>query len=454
MNLSIYKKNIVPQVFITILLGIIISYQLIQVVNPLFLIAIIGVLFLVILAIVNFRAFITILIITKPFIDLTVNVRWLSFGGISLNSLEIIGIFLFFVLGYHYFTQRSKKEIFNERVILVFLGLQVFISFVSVSFNDRNAILVSAAVVRLFDAYFIYFIFHQLIKDDKDILKIFKLIWISTVLVGAVSSIAYIAGTYNIDISRSITRFAGFYNDPGSPSYLAVISLIFGTLYLELLRIRKQNIPIIIRVIYWFTIIDLIFMLRITLTKSAMLMAIVFLIGWWGVYKRKIYFILPLIIIIGFYAYSNSQEIRNRLATEIEFFTSNDLSYQTALSMGSGRIARWDELLKFYEQKYTLFQKFFGDAHHYGAHNQYIAYLLQIGFIGLTIFLIILFRFYKRLLFLYRKLRAPEIYMGLVFLTVFAVYGLTGHPFDYTTLLWYLMILLSLINVDFLKYSS
>ncbi|HQO88236.1 MAG TPA: hypothetical protein PKX84_11330, partial [Bacteroidia bacterium] len=26
-------------------------------------------------------------------------------------------------------------------------------------------------------------------------------------------------------------------------------------------------------------------------------------------------------------------------------------------------------------------------------------------------------------------------------------YAFTGHPFDYTTLLWYLMILLSMINV-------
>ena len=30
---------------------------------------------------------------------------------------------------------------------------------------------------------------------------------------------------------------------------------------------------------------------------------------------------------------------------------------------------------------------------------------------------------------------------------MYATYAFTGHPFDYTTLLWYLMILLSMVNV-------
>ena len=39
---------------------------------------------------------------------------------------------------------------------------------------------------------------------------------------------------------------------------------------------------------------------------------------------------------------------------------------------------------------------------------------------------------------LYKKLKTPEIYMAIVVLTIFMVYSLTGQPFDYTTLQWYL----------------
>ncbi|MEZ5067269.1 MAG: hypothetical protein R2847_01720, partial [Bacteroidia bacterium] len=39
------------------------------------------------------------------------------------------------------------------------------------------------------------------------------------------------------------------------------------------------------------------------------------------------------------------------------------------------------------------------------------------------------------------------IFAALTLLLMYATYAFTGHPFDYTTLLWYLMILLSMVNV-------
>lgn len=81
------------------------------------------------------------------------------------------------------------------------------------------------------------------------------------------------------------------------------------------------------------------------------------------------------------------------------------------------------------------------------AHNQYLAYLLQVGAIGLIVFLAIIIRFIVRLSTIYHRTGNPSIFAALTLLLMYATYAFTGHPFDYTTLLWYLMILLSMVNV-------
>ena len=291
-------------------------------------------------------------------------------------------------------------------------------------------------------------------KNEKYMMKMFEIIWISTFLNSIVTFMAYFFGISNVDISKDIIRFGGLYNDPGSPSYLAVISLVFGTLYLEILKKRKKYISFTRRFIYVFTVVNLIFMLRITITKSAILMAFVLVLMWWGIYKKKFYLIFPLLVVLSYFVYTNITEVHARLAPEVEFFASGDFSYENALSMGTGRIARWERLLNVYGKDYNFFQKFFGNAGNYGAHNQYIAYLMQVGIVGLAIFILILYRFFKSLTVLFKQQQKPEIYMTLTLLTAFSIYALTGHPFDYTTILWYLMILLSLLNIFEKKFPA
>ncbi|GAH41866.1 unnamed protein product [marine sediment metagenome] len=260
-------------------------------------------------------------------------------------------------------------------------------------------------------------------------------------------------GTFAIDTSQGVERFAGLYNDSLTPSYNAVISLIFGTLYIEILRKQKLMVPVIARIAFVLTLFVTVFILKITITKSGVLMFVVFLMMWIGLYKRKSYVIIPLIIIGGYYIYTISEPVQKRMTAEIEFVKEGTFSMEYARSMGSGRVGTWERVLTYYSQDFDLFQKLFGNARSFGAHNQYIVYLMRAGLVGLTVFLTILLRFYWQLIYLYRKYKQPDIYMTIVLLTIIAVCGLTQHSFDYTTLLWYLMIMLSLINVYTYKSS-
>jgi len=393
------------------------------------------------------RVFIIVLFAIKPFIDLTWNIRLFSIVGLELNSLRLTGFIVFTIAGYLYFFQNDTKPIFNKRIIWVFLGLALFTSTSAIFFYNRTVMYVTNDNLRLFDAYFIYFIGHRYMANDRDRLRIIGTIWITMLLVSMLSVIQYSAGTFATGTSQGVERFAGFYSDAGTPSYNVIMATIFGTLYIELRKRQRQRIPIIAITALILTLLVTAFILTITITKSAVLMLVVFSTMWVGLYKRKFYIIVPLIVIGGYCIYTNSETVQARMTAEIEFLREDGFSLELARSMGSGRVATWERVLTYYSQNYSLFQKLFGSTGTFGAHNQYIAYLMQVGLAGLTVFLIILFRFYSRLIYLYRKHRQPDLYMCIVLLTVFTVYGLTGHPFRYTTLLWYLMILLSLINV-------
>ena len=100
---------------------------------------------------------------------------------------------------------------------------------------------------------------------------------------------------------------------------------------------------------------------------------------------------------------------------------------------------------------YDNFQKFFGSSNTYNAHNQFLAYLMFGGAVILLLFIYIIFRFYKVLYKIYKHTRSIEIYMGIVLLSCFMALSISGHPFLWTTILWYLMILLGLINVPLNK---
>jgi len=393
--------------------------------------------------------FFIVLLATKPFVDLTWNFRLFVVGGVAINFLVIVGLCVFIITGYFYFFQNDNKRIFNKRIIWLFLGLNLFASCIAILFYNRPITDIVDGLVKLFAAYFIYFIGHRFMGNDRDRLRIIGIIWITTMLISVLSVIQYSQGTYNIDISQGVERFSGFYNDPGTPSYNAIISLVFGTLYVEMLRKQKRMVTLIVRIALILTIFVAATTLKITVTKSALLMLIVFLAMWFGLYKRKVYIVFPLIILGSFYIYIKSETIQLRVAPELEFLTAEELSMDQARHIGEGRIAVWERLLIYYSQDYDLFQKLFGSKRSFGAHNQYIAYLMEVGLMGLTFFLIILLRFYRRLIFLFRKYGQPDTYMAIVLLTQFAIVGLAGHPFYYTTLLWYLMILLSVVNVDF-----
>jgi len=231
--------------------------------------------------------FIAVLFAIKPFIDLTWNIRILPIGGYVLNPLYITGFCIFIIVAYLYFFRNDNRRIFNERVIWLFLVLHLFTTITAVFFYNQTIMYAMNRLLRPFDAYFMYFIGSRYIENDRDKLRIIGIIWITTFLVGILSTIQYYKGIYAVDINEGVERFAGFYNDPGIPSYNAVIALMFGTLYLELCKRQRQLYPELAKLAFILTLLVSALVLKITVTRSAYLMLMVFITMWFGIYKRK-----------------------------------------------------------------------------------------------------------------------------------------------------------------------
>lgn len=182
------------------------------------------------------------------------------------------------------------------------------------------------------------------------------------------------------------------------------------------------------------------------MTKSALIMFLIYVIMWYGIFERRLFLIVPALAISIYISFSLSDDLNTRFETEIDYIDSGG-DADVAKSMGTGRVNRWEHLINMYFQEYKPYQQFLGSSRNFIAHNQYLAYLLQVGAIGLTVFLMFIIRFIARLSNIYHRTRNPSIFAALSLLIMYVTYAFTGHPFDYTTLLWYLMILLSMVNV-------
>ena len=444
------KQKSALEFLVALILGLCLSFIF---ENPswLLVIGISGVVFLLVFAMKNMKYFMLLLLAVKPFIDLSWSVELFKLGGTVINPLRITGILVFCFAIYLYFVRPTRRRLFNEGAIWLFLILNILTCVIAVLSTNKGVLSSLDNVIRVIDAYLLYLIFHRFIQTEMDIRRIVQTIWISTLLVSIGSIVSYFTGSYEVDVSQQVERFAGLYNDPGTPAYTAVISMMFGSLYLRLLKSQGRRTPLSVTVALVVTMLVAIFLMRITITKSAIVSMFVFVMMWWGVSKKKLIVVIPLVIIVSYYAYTMEEEIRVRTASEVGFvmegLSSGEFTVNAARPIGSGRVYHWEQVLSYYYRRYNTFEKLMGTFQTFSAHNQYIAYLMQLGIIGLTVFIAILARFYGKLISLYRIYRKPELYMAIIVLTVFIVYGMTGHPFYYTTLLWYLMILLSFINV-------
>ncbi len=380
----------------------------------------------------------------KPLIDLTWDIEILNFGDFPLNGPRLTGV-LVFLLAVYEASKPKGRRCMAQFWILTFIACQLTACTMGFGRGDVRLSYFASTLLRTGSAYAIYFAFSRYWVERRQVRTLSDIIWISNLVCIFICILAWWLGVYNTNLTSGVSRLAGLHHDAGGLSYSAIICVAFCLLSIELRRFEGVSRSGLIQTLVAATLLANVVVLYLCMCKTAFVMAAVLVIMWWGIYQRHHFLVLLAIPTISYCMFVESEDFRTRLAPEMKVFVEGDYSENALNSLGTGRFGLWERCLRKYA-RFPIVQKYFGHGYGFGAHNQYILYLLEVGFVGLTVFCGMLASFLHALYRNHIAERRPENFMAVTLLVLFMTLGITGHPFGFTTHYWYLLILLSLLN--------
>jgi hypothetical protein len=349
---------------------------------------------------------------------------------------------IIFVVAIFLLTRNPPSKVVGKRWILAFITAIYCASVWAYSRHDRSFSSLADIILRLADSYLIYFLFSSYLNTRARVALVSRVVWLSLLGVNVISLGVSRLG-YEVGMTGGVERYSGLYNDAGGPAFNGVFCIVFAVFSHELAHHQRKS--------FWFlfavaiSVITGSLLLWMSLAKSAFAMLGVFVILWWGIHKKMYYLVIPAIPAVAFFMYSGSEDVRIRMSNEVRVVVDGDYSEQAIGSMGTGRVANWRRLGRMYAGL-PWQRQLFGSGRDWGIHNQYFSYLLRGGVVGFTCFAGLLTTLLLCTHAEYRRTGSPEVFMGLTVLSMFAVLGLTGIPFEYTTMYWYVLIMVSTVN--------
>ena len=194
--------------------------------------------------------------------------------------------------------------------------------------------------------------------------------------------------TYNIFLGKSIhmvewhnklPRFAGAFSSIHTLSYSMLFFSFFYCILQHIYRLKYS----FNRLVIGFLFVLSAYCLYKSLTRTVMVGFIIFwLIYLWGTNKRAFFVAIALSVLVGIIFFDHIYSI---------VFKKNEIDFNTATS---GRVTLIENNMNlFFESSLTqqLFGRGLGHEHRFLFHNDYIALLLNLGVIGLLLYLILLF---------------------------------------------------------------
>ncbi len=161
----------------------------------------------------KYENFLMVVLIVKPFIDMTVNAKIVA----GLSALELSGVLIFLVLLIKFLRSGYKKSNFNIIPIILFLIVHILTFLIAVLVGDLSAKNAIEWIVKFVTGYLFYFVaVFTLLKSAELRKKTYFTVWVTLTIAGLLTSIIYLTGISNFDITRGLMRYNGLYNDPGN----------------------------------------------------------------------------------------------------------------------------------------------------------------------------------------------------------------------------------------------
>jgi len=372
----------------------------------------------------------------------------------SLNFGAILGIFIIFFALYWIIIKREK--IFKTPNILI-ICLFLFISLISILYS-QNQLTSITEWVRISSIFAIYFLTFHLIKTKYDLQLIQKAFLVSAIAPFFVGLLQIITKTGLADESGFL-RIYSIFAHPNALSYFLVIILTLLIYFFIIAENQK------IKIFYLVSIILNFILLIFTYSRGAWLALLITLLLLGVLKYRKL--LLKSLVIISFFTiliFSINLFFQNYNSS---IFLNFDLSRRIIKSFSSShnssiswRIDLWQEMAKTFWKKPFLGYGIGGFekeslkinglyAGSYEAHNDYLRLAIELGLIGLTVYILLILITLNKIIKIYKKLEDKNLKIFcLCFLCLFIslfIVSFTENILRNTIVQWLLWSFIALI---------
>lgn len=329
-----------------------------------------------------------------------------SLLGLPVNVLQISGV-VFALLSLIYILQHPnliptvpfKGLIF---LLLISNGLASVWGILNSHFKFFELVASPLSLVHVVEWNFRFlnllgsFIMIPLIFNQKrDFRKLIIIFMISTIFPVFCGFIEFFFSPHQREISdgvfysvRIFHRITGGYHDANVFAVILFVGITSGFYLYTEKQTRWKYIFLLYSICSLFLLIN-------TYSRTLWLTTITFFIVFFTI--RKKYFSLVVVMLILFLIVFSVPQIPKRFMHEVNYLSNKNTEYLTLEMTGSGRMGLWKQAVDHFV-RLDWISKIIGSGGAYGSHNQYIAFLLKNGLMGLILFLSLLF-FILRLLF-------------------------------------------------------
>lgn len=232
-----------------------------------------------------------------------------------------------------------------------------------------------------------------ILKNPKDHIAFFRAFLISTIVPCLISWIQLGSTSINLMITNigepySVSLFQRLnasYHDPGT---LAMVMFTAITVSIFLLLSEPSKL---LRVMYKIYTVLCSVVLYFTFSRTLWIGITLFLILFFFIQKE--YKVLFATVAIALLILTLIPLTQKRFERELSWIENGEsMPHRKELEkLGTGRIWLWDDARKHY-LKLDIVSEILGSGGSFGSHNQYIAWLLRNGIIGLTVWLLFLYK--------------------------------------------------------------
>ena len=401
-----------------------------------------------------------VLFLSKPIIDMFWS-QYVTIGPLHVSALHVTGVLVFFYFSFLLLRAAGAAPRYNL-LFLLFIIIHIISISVGLFYTTKpNLIKIIDLLLRVLDSYLIFRVAYNAgIKGRYEThYRFLRAVVVGTSVALVINMLAIIFGFGGSRVvergAESFGRQYGLYYDPGVLALVATFNIIFiAFLYKQLPKGKPLSRLLMIAMVF-----VSVYMVYISVSRAAVVLLVIFALIYVGLVQKgfqkvtAIAFIALAIIVSSAMFGFEADKFSARFSSEIAVLegagspepaaAGDRVSFGQFEALGSNRVRQWAITLDTVLQRSAVeiaIGSFFG---RYPSHSDYFDVLARNGIIGLFVYVLMLFLFCKRTLFLAisRGISNDDnVIHALAFtlITLYIVYAFPFRPLGYTTTSWYM----------------